>query len=972
MTRERSRNSSLSFVTALIVILVVAFAARAQVKGVPESGENESLFLPVVTSSVWGTSPQTAQIADLNGDGVPDVVAGGSGYIGNFMVLLGNGDGSFSPNGSYETGGQGATQPVVADLNLDGKPDVVVGESCAGLSNCASGETLAGVLLSNGDGTFQPAVVYKAGGSQFVSSIVVTDLNRDGMPDLVLTSWRCTSSGFEGCVSVLMGNGDGTFRTPMVYDSGGWNGEAVVVTDVNKDGKLDLVVGNLGGNPTSLVGVLLGNGDGTFQAAVSYSSGGGYGGAPVVADVNGDGRPDLLVPNQCVLQAQGCVIGGVIGVLLGKGDGTFWPVVTVSSGGNGIVSVVPADVNRDGALDLLVANCGSLYCQGLVGLGGAGVSVLLGKGDGTFLPAAIYDYDPLYSPRSIAISDLNSDGKADIVTIKFHSVSVDVMLGNGDGTFRSALTYDLGGVAPMSLVVTDVNADGRSDLVLTGSYGVDHAGVAVLLNNSRSVQISTSTTLVSSRKLTVYGQAVVFTAQVTAASGTPTGTVILFNGAIAVGSGTLVNGKASISIGYLPAGSNSITAAYQASASFVASRSAPLTQVVTIATTAAGLTSSLNPTATNQPVTYTATITSQYGGLATGSVVFALGSQTLGTGSLVGNRATFTTSFATPGTYSISAHYMSDVSNAGSTSAILSQKIIASTTTILTSSQNPALMGQAITFTATVFATTGFPPNGEIVTFKKASALLGSAPLSGGTASFTISSLPVGVSAIAAGYGGDSKFAASTSSGLQQVVKATSKSATSTMLASSLNPSIYGQAVTWAAMVTTSGSVPPTGNVAFRWSNSGRIFTIGTAPLNTAGVATLTRSNLPADPFGAPYALVAVYSGDTWNLSSTSAVVAQEVLQAKTAATITSSLNPSTQGQAVTFTAKITSPTVMVSGPVTFSVGTTVLGTTQLWGGGNAKFTTSTLPAGSSRVKVTYYGNSNISESSAALTQTVQ
>jgi len=193
---------------------------------------------------------------------------------------------------------------------------------------------------------------------------------------------------------------------------------------------------------------------------------------------------------------------------------------------------------------------------------------------------------------------------------------------------------------------------------------------------------------------------------------------------------------------------------------------------------------------------------------------------------------------------------------------------------------------------------------------------------------------------------------------------------TITTLASSLNPSIYGQKVTWAAMVTTSGSVTPTGTVAFRWSNSGRVFTIGTATLNPSGVATLTRSNLNADPFGEPYPIVAVYSGDASNLGSASSVLSQHVLQSKTVATMTSSANPSIQGQAVTFAATITSPTVIVTGPVTFSVGSSILGTAQL-SGGVAKFTTAALPVGSNTVKVAYSGNSNVARSSASLVQTV-
>jgi hypothetical protein len=233
----------------------------------------------------------------------------------------------------------------------------------------------------------------------------------------------------------------------------------------------------------------------------------------------------------------------------------------------------------------------------------------------------------------------------------------------------------------------------------------------------------------------------------------------------------------------------------------------------------------------------------------------------------------------------------------------------------------------------------------------------------------TTSALPAGVFTVTARYPGDATFAASTSTGLRQTVHATTKSATTTTFASSLNPSIYGQNVSFTAHVTTSGPVPPTGTVVFIWRYFTRTYTIGTATLNGAGVATLTKSNLNADS----YPMTAVYRGDTNNLSSTSAMLSQTVLQAKSAATVTSSWNPSIVGQAITLTAKITSPTVTPSGPVTFKVGTTVLGTAQIvpWSH-KATLAIPTLPVGSTVVRVIYNGDTNVAKSSAVMTQTVQ
>jgi YVTN family beta-propeller protein len=184
-----------------------------------------------------------------------------------------------------------------------------------------------------------------------------------------------------------------------------------------------------------------------------------------------------------------------------------------------------------------------------------------------------------------------------------------------------------------------------------------------------------------------------------------------------------------------------------------------------------------------------------------------------------------------------------------------------------------------------------------------------------------------------------------------------------TTLTSSLNPSIYGQKVTFTATVAPFGNIIPTGKVKFTWDR----FTIGSATLNSSGVATLPKANLNADT----YPLRAVYGGDANNPPSTSAVLNQVVLETASSATLTSSPNPSAQGQAVTFTATISSPTVIPTGPVTFTAGKTVLGTAQL-SGGKAKLTISSLAVGSTKVTATYYGNSNLAKSSASVTQTVR
>src|SRR5208283_3302813 len=240
---------------------------------------------------------------------------------GTVGVLLGNGDGTFQPAVTFNPGLQSQAGIALADLNGDGKPDLLVAN--------ASG---VAVLLGNGDGTFQPAVTYGSGGSS-PWSVAVADVNRDGKPDLIVANYSSSTVG------VLLGNGDGTFQPAATYGSGGNGPWSVAVADVNGDGKPDLAVANDCGGCDGSVAVLLGNGDGTFRPAVLYDSGGDLTWGVAIADVNGDGKPDLIVLNTFNYYTAN------ISVLLGNGDGTFQPALTYGSGAMWVYSIVVADVN---------------------------------------------------------------------------------------------------------------------------------------------------------------------------------------------------------------------------------------------------------------------------------------------------------------------------------------------------------------------------------------------------------------------------------------------------------------------------------------------------------------------------------------------------------------------------------------------------------------------------------------------------
>jgi hypothetical protein len=318
----------------------------------------------------------------------------------------------------------------------------------------------------------------------------------------------------------------------------------------------------------------------------------------------------------------------------------------------------------------------------------------------------------------------------------------------------------------------------------------------------------------------------------------------------------------------------------------------------------------------------------------------------------------------TIGTHHIKAVYSGELNTASGSVSSLNEKVLGISRTAITASQSSSLLSELVTFTANVTSKYGWIPDGELVTFFDGSTPLASVALRGQQVSYATSSLPAGAHVIKATYRGNADFIGSFAVVKQFVIG----HPTTTTLASSLNPSIYGQKVTWMAAV--SGTSTATGTVTFKSSQLGSTITLGTAPLNASGVATLTRSNLMATY---PYPITAVYLGDAVNASSSSTVLNQVVNQATSVASITSSANPSRLGQAVTFTATITSPTVTPTGPVTFTAGKQVLGTAQIvpWAH-KATLAISALPVGSTKITVTYYGNSNVAKSSASLTQTVQ
>jgi hypothetical protein len=572
--------------------------------------------------------------------------------------------------------------------------------------------------------------------------------------------------------------GSPLFLSAVTYASGGGSPSSVAIEDMNGDGRPDLVVANTDSNT---VGILSGNGNGTFQTAATYDVGGQFPVSVAVGDLlTPPGKLEVVVANGCA-NPNTCSSSDESGVavLFAFGNPT---AVTYRSGGSGIQSVKIADVNSDGIPDLLVAHlCANANVTKCTTSTHGSVGVLVGHDD-IFTLIGTHSSGG-FQTGSLAVADVNADGQPDLVVANTcaragssgcSNGSVAVLLGNGDGTFEKAVTYPAG-FFPISVAVADVNGDGKPDVVVTNNQDGGSGSVGILLGN---------------------------------------------------GDGTFAS-------------------------------------VVNYAS----------------------------GGFSPQSVAVA------------------------------------DLDGDGKLDLLVSNS---------SSNNVGVLLGNGDgTFGAPLTYSTG-----------------GNAPLSVSIADVNGDGKP---DLVVVNSGSNNVGVLLNNTGVH--------SSTSTSLTSSLNPSIYGQPVTWTATVTSVGSFMPTGNVKFTWSGN----TIGSATLNSSGVATLTKSNLNANTFP----LTAVYGGDADNLGSTSAVLNQVVMQATSTASLTSSPNPSMQGQAVTFTATISSPTVLPRGPVTFSAGKTVLGTSQLVGG-KAKLTISSLSAGSTKVTATYNGDSNIAKSSASVIQTVQ
>jgi hypothetical protein len=336
---------------------------------------------------------------------------------------------------------------LTADFNSDFKTDYALAN--VQLPN------LVGISLGKGNGNFQPSVNYKT--APLTVGVAAGDFNADGKLDLAVSGQLTQFVSSSWAVWILLGNGDGTFTHGARYSANFRGGSRALIADFNRDGNLDIAA--IDADSTGYIGVMLGNGDGTFQPIVTTAA---FGEFTAIGDFNGDGVLDLV----------GTDTGGPAFIALGNGDGTFQTPTKLTSGGVAD-SVAVADFDGDGKMDVAFD-----------GLSPQVLSVCLGNGDGTFQPCMTFPDYPSGNPSLLQVVDLNGDGKLDVIAARGGAGVYSYLFGTGDGTFQSYNSIPITPVSPGTFAIGYINGDGRPDAVfIAGSSNDNDLGVYRMLQN---------------------------------------------------------------------------------------------------------------------------------------------------------------------------------------------------------------------------------------------------------------------------------------------------------------------------------------------------------------------------------------------------------------------------------------------------------------------------------------------------------
>ncbi|CAF4701818.1 unnamed protein product [Rotaria sp. Silwood1] len=394
--------------------------------------------------------PQHIVTSDFNNDKYPDLAI--TFYFSdNIGILLGYENGNFGVTMIYSTGNGSLPKALATyDFNNDGLLDIVV---------VNSGTNDIGILLGYGNGNFATMKRYSTGNNSTPIAIVLTDMNNDGRIDIVVANSATNNIG------ILLGYGNLTFDTIITYPIGNdSHPQSIAVGDFDNDGRMDIVVANYHANG---INIFLGYENGNFTSQVSCST--GYQSWPswiTVEDFNRDNRLDIATSNFNMNN---------VAIFLGYGNGTFAPATIFSTGDGSSPQFIKADdFNNDGILDIAAANYGT-----------NNIVILFGFGDGSFLLGTACRTGLGSSPYALAIGDFNNDSRLDIAVVNEKSNETNIFLGYGRELYAGVTSYNVGfGSQPYSVAIGDVNNDGRSDIVVA-NFGTDN--IAILLGCSHGV-----------------------------------------------------------------------------------------------------------------------------------------------------------------------------------------------------------------------------------------------------------------------------------------------------------------------------------------------------------------------------------------------------------------------------------------------------------------------------------------------------
>lgn len=873
---------------------------------------------------------------------------------------------SFSAPQYYPTD-PGPVGLVNADFDGDGKLDVAVanyGCICTAIGNTI---TVFRNVSAGGPITFTIGLTLTLPAEAGPHSLAVGDIDGDGKPDLAVSNYG--PNGQNNTVYVYRNTstiGQIQFATPVSLTTGKRGPIGIAIGDLDGDGKRDLAVVSYFEGSGDIVSVFRNttiSSTLTFAPVVTFTVGmGPYGLA--ISDIDQDGKNDLVVTNYGTLYGSGNTVSILKNTTPAIGIISFDAPINLStpSGPRGIAIT---DIDGDTKPDLAIGNFGAYP-----GWGPPGNTISLFQNissGGTISFTLANTLSAGNSPLDLSFDDFDQNGKPDLAVTNYMSGTVSIFAKTGSNDFSFAPRIDFtAGAYPHNLVISDFTGNGILDLAVS-MYG-DGVGnqVAVFRN---ALKVTPSFSNLSSPTISYGTTNTTLSGTIKAGTMIPSGNItITVNGVaqLAAIDAATGNFSSTFATGAWAVSGSPYTIAYEYGGDLYFNAIGPdVSKTLIVNKVTPSFSNLSSPTITYGDPSTNLSGTIKAGTLIpSGSVSITLNG--VPQSATIDGSGNFTSSFATSSLpvsgspYAITYNYPGD-SNFNSVGPDSSKSLTvnkANTTTMVTTSKTPTTFGESVTFTATVTSGQGTPSGS--VTFKDGASTIGTGTLDGsGQATLTISSLAGGTHSITAQYDGNSNFNSSVSSSLTQIVNASS---TTTDLTSDPNPSIFGQTVTFTATVA-SGAGAPTGSVTFKDGST----SIGSGIL-AGGIATFTTSALTAGS----HSITAVYAGSTNYATSTSTPLIQNVTLVDTNTSVATSKTPTVYGEPITFTATVTSTQGTPAGTVTFKDGASSLGTSTLNGSGVATLTTSALSVNSHSITAQYNGNSNFNGStSSAITQLV-